>query len=67
MIVEWGAGGKLRGSNSWEFIKKLYTLLYLKMITNGILLYITGNSAQWYVAACVGWEMGENGHMYVYG
>ena len=29
----------------------MYTLLYLKWITNKVLLYSTGNSAQCYVAA----------------
>ena len=34
----------------------MYTLLYLKWITNKDLLYSTGNSAQCYVAA---WMVGE--------
>ena len=29
----------------------MYTLLYLKWVTDKILLYSTGNSAQYYVAA----------------
>ena len=49
------------GMNSWfprqevgegivkEFGIDLYTLLYLKWITNKELLYSTGNSAQYYV------------------
>ena len=41
----------------------LYTRLYLKRITNKDLLYSTGNSAQWYVAARMGGELGENGYM----
>ena len=36
----------------------MYTLLYLKWITNKDLLYSTGNSAQYYVAAWVGGEFG---------
>ena len=36
----------------------MYTLLYLKWITNKTLLYSTGNSAQCYVAAWMGWEFG---------
>ena len=36
----------------------MYTLLYLKWITNRSLLYSTGNSAQCYVAAWVGGESG---------
>ena len=42
----------------------MYTLLYLKWITNNILLYSTGNSAQCHVAA---WMGGEHGYMYTYG
>ena len=34
----------------------MYTLLYLKWITNKDLLYSTGNSAQFYVAAWIGGE-----------
>ena len=45
----WGEGGgkgvvRERGMN-------MYTLLYLKWITNKDLLYSTGNSDQYYVAA----------------
>ena len=40
----------------------MFTLLYLKWITNKILLHSTQNSAQWYVAAWMGGEMRENGH-----
>ena len=36
----------------------VYTLLYLKWITNKDLLYHTGNSAQCYVAAWMGGEFG---------
>ena len=44
-----------------------YWLLYLKWITNRVLLYSTEDSAQCYVAA--GWEgsLGENGYMHMYG
>ena len=34
-----------------DFGKVMYTLLYLKWLTNKDLLYSTGNSAQCYVAA----------------
>ena len=44
-----------------------YTLLYLKWITNKDLLYGTGISAQRYLAAWMGGEFGDNGHMYMYG
>ena len=41
-----------------EFGIDMYTLLYLKWITNKDLLYSTGNSAQCYVAAWMGGEFG---------
>ena len=41
-----------------EFGMVMYTLLYLKWITNKDLLYSTGNSAQCYVAAWIGGEFG---------
>ena len=45
----------------------MYTLLYLKWITNKDLLYSTGNSAQYYVAAWMGGELGEDEYMHMYG
>ena len=36
----------------------MFTLLYLKWITNKDLLYSTGNSALHYVAAWIGGELG---------
>ena len=50
-----------------EFGTDMYTLLYLKWITNKDLLYSTGNSAQRYVAAWMGGGLGENGYVYMYG
>ena len=44
-----------------EFEIDVYTLLYLKRITNKVLLCSTGNPAQCYVAAWMGGEFGENG------
>ena len=45
----------------------MYTLLYLKRITNKDLFYSTGNSAQCYVAAWMGGESrGEWIHVYVW-
>ena len=41
-----------------EFGINMYTLLYLKWITNKDLLYSTGNSAQCYGAAWMGGECG---------
>ena len=45
----------------------MFTLLFLKWITNKDLLYSTQNSAQCYVAAWMGGSLGENGSMYRYG
>ena len=51
-----------------EFGIDMYTLLYLKWITNKDLLDSTGNSAQCYMAAWMGGEFGVvNGYMYMYG
>ena len=44
----------------------MYTLLYLKWITNKDLLYSTWNSVHCYVPAWMGWGLGENGYMYMY-
>ena len=45
----------------------LYTLLYLKWITNKVLLYSTWNSAQYYVAARMGGEFEREWiHVYVW-
>ena len=50
-----------------EFGMDMYTLLYLKWITNKDLLYSTGNSAQCYVATWMGGEFGrELIHVYVW-
>ena len=57
---EWGEG-IVR-----EFGIDMYTLLYLKWITNKDLLYSTGNSAQCYVAAWMGGESGGDWiHVYL--
>ena len=48
-----------------EFGMDMYTLLYLKQITHKDLLYGTWNSAQCYVAAGMGGELGENGCMHM--
>ena len=58
------AGGK---SSEEEIVREfgmdMYTLLYLKWITNKNLLYSTGNSAQCYVAA---WMVAEFGGEWIY-
>ena len=48
-----------------EFGMDMYTLLYLKWITNKDLLYSTRNSAQCYMAAWIGGEFGGE-WIYVY-
>ena len=50
----------------WEFGSDMYTL-YLKYITNKDLLYITGSSAQCYVADWKEGSVGENGSTCMYG
>ena len=42
-------GEQWEGEIDWEFGIDMYTLLYLKWITNKDLLYSTGHSAQYYV------------------
>ena len=48
-----------------EFGMDMYTLLYLKWITNKGLLGSTENSAQYYVTAWMGGSLGDNGYMYM--
>ena len=50
-----------------EFGVDMYILIHFKWITNKDLLYSTGNSAQCYVAAGMGGELGENVYVYMYG
>ena len=48
-----------------EFGMDMYTLLYLKWITNKDLQYNTGNSAQYYGAVWMGGFSREWTHVYV--
>ena len=41
-----------------EFGTNMYTLIYLKQVTNKVLLCSTGDSVQCYVAAWMGGEFG---------
>ena len=50
--------GALRQEPGTRVRNTRLTLLYLKWITGNDLLYSTGNSAQCYVAACMGGEFG---------
>ena len=52
------AGEGWREGTVREFGIDMYTLLYLKRITNKDLLYSTGNCAQCYLAAWMGGESG---------
>ena len=60
----WLPGERIGEGIVREFGMDMYTLLYLKWITNKDVLCSTGNSAQCYVAA---WMGGENGYMCMYG
>ena len=58
--------GRMGKGIAREFGMDMYTLLYLKWITNKALLYSTGNFAQCYVVAWMGGEFaGQWIHMYV--
>ena len=59
-MAELGVRGKNGGGEGTvrEFGMDMYSLLYLKWITNNDLLYSTWNSAQCYVAAWMGGEFG---------
>ena len=60
----WGVGV---GGRDREIGMDMYTILYLKWITNKDLLYSTGNlfNVMWQP----GWErsLGEKGYMFIYG
>ena len=62
----WLAMGE-NGESDREFGIDMYTLLYLKWVANKVLLYSTGNSAQYYVAAWMGGEFGGNGCKHMHG
>ena len=60
-------GGRMGGRDSWGVWMDMYTLLYVKWITNKDVLYSTWNSAQCRVAAGMGGEFGgEWIHIYVW-
>ena len=44
------------GRTNWEVEIDIYTLLYIKQVTNEYLLYSTGNSAHYSVMAYMGKE-----------
>ena len=61
----WFLGGRWEESDR-EFGINMYTMLYLKWITNKVLLYSIGNSAQYYVSAWMGGEFGGE-WIHIYG
>ena len=61
------ARGEEEGRDAWLFGVDTSTLLCLQWITNKDPLYSTGDSAQGYLAAWVGGELGESGHVCVRG
>ena len=66
-MVDCSGRGKYRGERIVrEFGMVMYTLIYLKCITNKDLLYSTGNCAQCYGAAWMGGGLGEWMHAYVW-
>ena len=54
--ILWLPGDKLGGGINCEFETDIYTLLYIKYITNNNLPYSTGNSIQYSVMAYIGKE-----------
>ena len=62
----WLAGGKSGGEVNWEIGIDIYTLLYIKQITNKNLLYITGNSTQYSVMTYVGIESKKEWEDFIY-
>ena len=48
--------GEMRGGINYKFGINIYTLLYIKQITNMDLLYSTGNSTQYFVITYKGNE-----------
>ena len=61
----YGFQGVREGGINWEIGTDIYTLLYIKQITNKDLLYSTGNSTQYSVMAYMGKESKKE-WIYVY-
>ena len=60
---EWGGEGGI----NWEVESDIFTLLYIKYITNKNLLYSTGNSAQYSVMTYIRTESKKrSGYRYIY-
>ena len=61
----WLPRGKVGRRINWEIVIDIYTLLYIKQITNKNLLYSTGNSTQYAAMTYVGKESKKE-WIYVY-
>ena len=59
-------GGRRWGGINWEIGIDIYTLLYIKQITNKDLLYSAGHSTQYSVMAYMGKESKKSEYMYMY-
>ena len=59
-------GERTRGGINWEFGINIYTLLYMKQITNKDLLYSTVNYIQYLIITCNGQESDKRIHIYIY-
>ena len=57
---------EMRGRTNEEFGIKIYTLLYIKQITNKDLLYSTGNNTQYLVITYNGKKSKKRVYIYVY-
>ena len=57
--------GKVGGGINWEIGVDIYTLLYIKWVTNKDLLYSTGNYTQYFIITYVGKESEIEIHRYV--
>ena len=62
----WLLGERMEGGTVREFGMDMYSLLYLKWITDKDILYSTCKSALCYLTAWMGGEFGENGYKYMY-
>ena len=55
-----------QGGINWEIVIDIYTLLYIKQITNKDLLYSIGKSTQYSVMAYMGKESKQRTDMHIY-
>ena len=54
-----------RGEINWHFGVSRYTLLYIKQITNKVLLYRTGNYTE-HLVITYNWKQSEKVYIYIY-